>query len=118
MNRPLPERLVRLRNARTGRVLTSQLTDERGAFSFPELDPGSYVVELIGERSEVLAASALLYVNAGELKLGVVRLPVRGGLPAWLSNATSTAAAIAASAASTGVLGVASTNDVSPDGTR
>jgi hypothetical protein len=118
-NHALPNRTVRLRDARTGRIAGAQLTDRAGIFAFTEVDPGSYVVELIGKGSEVLAASELLNVNAGEATSVVVKLPFRPtGVGGWLRTSTPAALAVATSAAATGVLAVASTTDVSPDGTR
>ena len=42
---------------------------------FRTVDPGSYIVELLGDGDTVLAASQLLNVNAGEAISTVVKLP-------------------------------------------
>ena len=44
--------LVRLREARVGRIVLTQQADEDGLFRFRPLDPGSYIVELLGRRED------------------------------------------------------------------
>src|SRR5512134_4103123 len=55
-NGALPDSLVRLRDARYGRIVSEQLTDKAGVFLFRRVDPGTYVVELIDAEHMVLAA--------------------------------------------------------------
>src|SRR5689334_19965968 len=55
-NAPLSGAAVRLRDARYGRILDSQTTDAAGVFEFKPVDPGSYVVELLGNDQRVAAA--------------------------------------------------------------
>jgi hypothetical protein len=114
-NQTLPDSPVRLRDARQGRIVDSQVTDKSGLFAFRTVDPGSYVVELMSATGgTVLAASQILNVNAGEAVTAVVKLPFRlppfGGL---LGHNAAQAATIASAAAATGVLTEASTTDVS-----
>jgi hypothetical protein len=115
----LPDSPVRLRDARIGRIITTQRTDKSGVFEFRRVDPGSYIVELLGASDSVLAASQLINVNAGEAVSAVVKLPFRlarfGGL---LGHTTGQAIAITSAAAATGVLNAATTTDVSSDGTN
>jgi hypothetical protein len=100
-------------------MVATQVTDGSGLFAFGRLDPGSYVVELLDGDQSALAASGVLNVNSGESMTTVVKLPFRmpplGGL---LGHTKSSALAIAASAAGTGVLAVSSTTDASPDATN
>src|SRR5579864_4855907 len=57
-NGQLANTIVRLRDARFGRIIDSQLTDESGLFAFRTVDPGSYIVEIMGaDQASVLAAS-------------------------------------------------------------
>ena len=42
---------VRLRDARFGRIVDTQVTDKSGLFAFRAIDPGSYIVEIVGQRS-------------------------------------------------------------------
>ena len=72
-----------------------QTTDQSGSFAFTSVDPGSYIVELIGTDQTMLAASQILNVNAGEAVSAVVKLPFRippfGGL---LGHTSPSAAAV------------------------
>ena len=115
----LPDSPVRLRDARLGRIISTRRTDTSGLFEFRAVDPGSYIVELLGATDRVLAASQLINVNAGEAVSALVKLPFRlpplGGL---LGHTTAQAIAITSAAAATGVLNAATTTDVSSDGTN
>ena len=94
-NSPLPRWIVRLRDARYGRLVATNLTDDEGSFTFRDVDPGSYIIELIGGDQTVRATSALLAVNAGASVFAVVRLPTeRGAITALLSVALAQAAAL------------------------
>lgn len=62
------------------RIVSAQTTDKSGFFEFRDLDPGSYIVELLGVADTVLAASQLININAAETVPTVVQLPFR--LPA------------------------------------
>jgi hypothetical protein len=107
-NGQLANTTVRLRDARFGRIVGSQLTDQSGLFTFKALDPGSYIVEMIGNDHSILAASQVLNINAGEAVSAVVKLPFR--IPPFagvLGNATpTTAATVTAEAATSSVLAV------------
>jgi hypothetical protein len=116
-NRALPDALVRLRDARLGRIVNTQVTDRAGLFQFRSVDPGNYVVELV-IRETVQAASQLIGLNAGETASAVVKLPGRSPLGGVLGHTTSQIAVVTAAAAATGVLGAAATTDVSSDGTN
>ena len=50
INGKMPDAEVRLRDARSGRIVEVTMSDKSGAFAFHQLDPGSYVVELLGPR--------------------------------------------------------------------
>ena len=104
-NGALPNSLVRLRDARFGRVIDSQLTDRSGMFSFRTVDPGSYIVEVMGNDQTVLAASQIINVNSGDAVTAIVKLPFR--IPPFagvLGNSAPSAAAVTAEAAASGVL--------------
>ena len=104
---------MRLRDARFGRIIDTQTSDQSGLFGFGEVDPGVYIVEMVGEDQSVLAASSLVNVTAGDSVSVPVRLPFRplGGV---LGGSTPTAAIIAAEAAAAGVLTTRTTDPVSP----
>jgi hypothetical protein len=114
-NGNLPNVVVRLRDARFGRIVDTEFTDKSGLFTFRTLDPGSYIVELMGNNSSVLAASQILNIEAGEIVSAIVQLPLL--VPAVGAAGTSTvatAAAIVTEAAATGVVAVIATDPVSP----
>lgn len=115
-NGPMPDTLVRLRDARFGRVVDTQVTDKSGMFGFRVVDPGSYIVEMMANDQTLLAASQILNVNAGEAVSAIVKLPLRIPPFAGLMASTSapTAALIASQAAATGIAAAVPTAPVSP----
>lgn len=103
-NGALPNTTVRLRDARIGQIMDLQLTDKSGLFAFGAVDPGSYIVEIIAN-DQVLAASQILNVNAGEAVTAVVKLPFRiQPYAGVLGNTTPSAAAVTTQAAASGIL--------------
>lgn len=77
-NGQLADVLVRLRDVRYGRIIDTTTTDNSGMFAFHVADPGSYIVEIIGnDQASVLAASQILNVDAGDMVSAVVKLPFR-----------------------------------------
>ncbi len=112
----LPFPTVRLRDARSGRIVNVTTADKAGLFVFRGLDPGGYIVELMGPNQTVLGASQILYVNAGETVSAVVKLPFRtppfGGV---LGHTIPSALAVTAAAAASGILATTVTGQpVSP----
>ena len=96
---------VRLRDARFGRVIEATVTDRSGMFAFRTVDPGTYIVEIMGNDQTVLAASQLINVNSGDAVTAVVKLPFR--IPPFaglLGDTAPSAAAVTAEAAASGVL--------------
>ena len=116
-NAPLPDTLVRLRDAHFGRVIEIQLTDKFGMFEFKVVDPGTYIVELLDQDQRVLAASQILNVNAGDAVSTVVKLPSRMTSFAGLLNSAiaPAAAMLVTQAAATGIAAVVPTAPVSPN---
>jgi len=116
-NGPLPDSVVRLRDARFGRIVDTELTDRSGLFTFKGVDPGTYVVEVVAKDSQtILAASQMLNVNAGEAVSAVVKLPFRIPPFAGLmgTSSTPTAAALTTQAALSGVASIVPTDPISP----
>jgi hypothetical protein len=108
---------VRLRDARFGRIVDTQVTDKSGMFAFKAIDPGSYIVEIMSNDQSIMAASQLLNVNAGEAVSAVVKLPFR--IPPFAgilgqTTSTPTAAAVATEAAASSVAAVVPTIPISP----
>lgn len=112
MNGALANSVVRLRDARYGRIVDTTTTDRSGLFTFRSVDPGSYVVELVGNDQTTLAASQILNVSAGEAVSAVVKLPFR--IPPFaglLGHSAASAASVSSAAAATGLLGTIVTGD-------
>jgi hypothetical protein len=104
-NGSIPNSLVRLRDARSGRIVDTQISDKMGFFEFRGVDPGTYVVEMIGKDQTILAASQLLSVNAGDAVSAIVKLPFR--IPPFagvLGHSTPSAIIVGVAAAASGVL--------------
>src|SRR5258708_4266018 len=53
-NGAMNDTLVRLRDARFGRIVDTQLTGKSGLFAFKAVDPGTYIVEMIANDESVL----------------------------------------------------------------
>ena len=104
-NGGLADSRVRLRDVRFGRIVDATITDKSGLFIFRGVDPGSYVVELMGNDEMILAASQILNVDAGATVSAIVKLPFRippfGGL---LGHTVASAVAVSSAAAASGVL--------------
>ena len=105
-NGSLANATVRLRDARIGQIVETQMTDRSGIFAFRAVDPGSYIVEIVGQdQTSVLAASQVLHVGPGEAVSAVVKLPFRvPRLAGLLGNTMPSAAAVTTQAAASGVL--------------
>jgi hypothetical protein len=113
----LPNVLVRLRDARFGRVVETQYTDQSGMFAFKSIQPGTYIVEILGNDESILAASQLLNVNSGEAVLAVVKLPFTIPPSAALAGTMTTrsAALLVLQAAATGITALVPTAPISPN---
>jgi hypothetical protein len=116
-NGPLTNNVLRLRDARFGRIVTTVLSDNSGLFAFRHVDPGSYIVELMApDEIAILAASQIVNVNSGDIASAVVRLPLR--VPPFmglLGTALPSAAAVMTQAVAAGVVPAVVTEPVSPD---
>src|SRR5581483_10042297 len=103
-------------NARLGQVIDAQTTDKAGLFTFRGIEPGSYIVELVGVDEAVLAASQILAANGADLISAIVKLPFRAPvLQRLIGDAVGSATAVTAQAASSGVLAATTTEPISPN---
>ena len=104
----LPSVVVRLRDARVGQIVGTSTTDQSGLFAFPTVDPGSYIVEIMGQdQYSVLAASQVLNVGPGEAVSAVVKLPFNpSAFVRILGNSTPSMIAVTTMAAAAGVLAI------------
>jgi hypothetical protein len=105
-NGTMPDTLMRLRDARYGRIVDTVLTDKSGVFTFRGIDPGSYVVEMMSPANEaVIAATPIINVGSGQVAATVLKLPFR--IPPFagvLGHTTASALAVSSAAAASGVL--------------
>ena len=92
----LPNTTVRLRDIRYGRLVGTQVTDSTGAFMFRNVEPGSYLVELVGTNQTTTAATQLINANAGDIINAVVRQPHISAAAGQLPLASAIAQAIPA----------------------
>jgi hypothetical protein len=74
LNAVIPHARVVLRDIRTGEALQQATADELGQFSFVDLVPSEYVVELLGQDGSVVAASEVVTTSKGRLLRTVVRV--------------------------------------------
>ena len=116
-NGPLNDVVVRLRDARFGTIVDTQMTDKSGLFAFKSIDPGSYIVEVISNDQSVLAASQLLNINSGEAVSAVVKLPFRIPPFAGIVGSTSAPSAtlVATQAAASSIVAIVPTSPISPN---
>jgi hypothetical protein len=75
LSAPVPFARLVLRNAATGMVEARATADDKGQFTFIDVIPSGYVIELLGADSSVAATSELVTVDIGELREATVRLP-------------------------------------------
>ena len=102
----MPNTLMRLRDARFGRIVDTVTTDKSGLFSFNSIDPGSYVVEMMSPANEsVIAATPIINVGAGQVMSAILKLPFK--IPPFaglLGPSLPSALAVSSAAAASGVL--------------
>jgi hypothetical protein len=112
-NMPLPDTVLRLRDARFGRIVDMTTTDKQGGFVFHNIDPGTYVVELMNPSNNVvLASSQILYVSSGEAVSTIVKLPFTMTTLATLLGTTASTGSAVSSAALAVMAAAAASNTV------
>ena len=74
LSAPVPFARLLLRNIATGQVEARATADEHGRFTFVDVAPSAYVVELIGPDGSVVATSELVAIDAGDVRETTVRL--------------------------------------------
>ena len=127
LNLPMANTDVRLRDARSGRIVNTTLTDKQGTYVFHDVDPGTYVVELTANKV-VVGSSQLLNVGTGDAVSAMVRVPFQASAlatalgsqttAAGITNAaqTVTAAAAASNIAAQTLIGAAATSTSTTNG--
>ena len=87
LNTPIPYARVVLRNIRTGEVFARTTANQRGEFSFVDVESSSYVVELLGADGSVVAASPLVTMGRFEVQQTALRVAAgAGAVTASLGN--------------------------------
>ena len=116
-NRKMVEARMRLRDARFGQIVDTQLTDKSGIFTFQKLEPGSYIVEITGDDQSILAASDLINVDSGQVESAIVKLPFRMSPAAAAAGGTARSSAwiVATYALASGIVALVPTRPVSPN---
>jgi hypothetical protein len=104
-NTPIPNARVQLRNLVSGKVEAHAVADQVGQFSFPRLEGGTYVVELLGENGRVLTVGHAFVIAPGETVATFVRLGTK--VPWFNGFFQNAASAVASTAASQGITAIA-----------
>ena len=74
LNTPIAYARVVLRNLRTGQIYARTVANQRGEFSFVDLEANAYVVELLGPDGSVVAASPLVSMARGDVRQTELRV--------------------------------------------
>jgi hypothetical protein len=114
---------VRCRNTGTGAIAGTTTSNASGAFTFSNLGPASYVIEIVDSTGKVIATSATLTLTASQMSITGVAIATSaaagGGAAAAAGGGsffTSTAGILILAAAGAGTVGiiVATRSDSSP----
>ncbi|MSO45409.1 MAG: carboxypeptidase regulatory-like domain-containing protein [Acidobacteria bacterium] len=115
IGKPVANAAVRLRNLQTGKVAGSMTSSTAGTFTLQEVNPGTYVAELVGGVGKVVAASQMVPVAAGQSVSAFISLPAMlASLGGTIAANAAVATIIIAAAAAAGVLAVQANDCVSP----
>jgi hypothetical protein len=95
---PVSNAQLQLRDIRSGKVTQATEGDELGRFTFTRVEPGTYVVELVNDRGNVLALGPPFAIGPAETVATLIRVGTSGP---WYDGFFSNAAAAAIAAAAT-----------------
>jgi hypothetical protein len=110
---PIPNAAVQLRDLLANQVVARTTTSSVGEFTFTDVPPGMYIVELVDDDDEIIAASQALQASAGASITGILIATV--ATVAAAGSTVASAAIIATSAAAAGVAAsTAITSSASP----
>jgi hypothetical protein len=104
-NAPIAHARLRLRDVSSGKIQAVTIANEAGQFTFGNIEPGSYAVELVNDSAAVLAVGHVFSIAPGEVVATFVRLGTR--VPWFSGFFGNAAAAVASSAASQGITALA-----------
>ena len=102
---PIPRARLRLRDVGSGKVEAATMANDAGEFTFPNVEGGTYVVELVNEAGSVMTVGHVFSVAPGETVGTFVRLGTK--VPWFKDFFGNAAAAVASSAASQGITALA-----------
>jgi hypothetical protein len=107
---PLPKVTIRLRNVDTNVIVGTTISDDQGKFTFASVPPANYVVEIVDDKGNAVAATAAINATAGATITGVTVSASSAALAGAAAAAVgaggmfgSTAAIVAIAAASVGI---------------
>jgi hypothetical protein len=84
---PFPNAQVQVRNVRTATTVFATTAGPSGEFSFPQLQPDTYIVEIVDATGRIVGMSAPFAVeNGGSLTMSVVQ-GAQGAVPPAGNNA-------------------------------
>ncbi len=101
----LRDQTVLLRNMGTGLEVARQQTSTQGEFTFPGLEAGNYIVEVLDSNGKIIATSAQLALAAGAMSVTGVGITTSVGCVAAIAHSHRTIGIILAAAAGGGVAG-------------
>ena len=99
---PLGGHSVRVRSVRTGDVVATATTSASGSFVVPNLDPGSYVVEIVDTAGRIVGTSAIATVVEGS----TASLAVTAASTELVGGASAALIAVLVAAGAAAVIGV------------
>jgi hypothetical protein len=93
---PVPNALLRLRDVTTGQTVQTTDGDKAGRFTFLRVPPGSYIVELVDRRGNILAVGRMFGVTPLKTVTTLIRLTSSPWFGGFFRNAALLAVAAAA----------------------
>jgi hypothetical protein len=115
---PLPNFTVQVRNANTGQLAGTTMSNQAGQFSFGALQPGNYVVEIVDAAGKVVGLSPSISVAAGATVTVTVSATAAGAIAAAAGGGFSllglgplASVAVAGAAGAAAVTAVVATRD-------
>jgi hypothetical protein len=100
-NTPIKDANLRLRNVVNGKIQALTKGNAAGQFVFENIEPGSYVVELVSDTGKIRALGHVFTISPGETMATFVRLETK--VPWGEAFFKNTASILAITAASQGI---------------
>jgi hypothetical protein len=110
---PLGGHSVRVRSVRTGDVVATTTTSASGSFVVANLDPGSYVVEIVDGAGRIAGTSAIATVVEGSIA-SVMVTAASTELVGGMATALLVTLIVAGAVGTTAIVVAATGNDASP----